>query len=150
MRHLEIPVTTPARTIADLRGRVPDWQWRRAVRQAEIAGMRLGAGIETDGTRSDLERDFLRLCRRYRLPAPEVNVRVGRWTVDFIWRSRRLVVETDGFRYHCGKVAFEDDHARDLDLRRQGFDVRRFTYRQVNDRPAEVAADLRDALALAS
>jgi hypothetical protein len=38
----------------------------------------LDPDIKTDRTRSDLERDFLRLCRRYRLPAPEVNVRVGR------------------------------------------------------------------------
>jgi very-short-patch-repair endonuclease len=148
--RFKIPVTTLARTISDIDGVLPPQWVRRAIRQAEFAGYRLGDGDEVDGTRSELERDFLRLCRRYRLPVPEVNVRVGRWTVDFIWRSRRLVVETDGFRYHRGKVAFEDDHARDLDLRRQGFDVRRFTYRQVNDRPAEVAADLRDALGLAS
>jgi very-short-patch-repair endonuclease len=103
-----------------------------------------------DRTRSDLERDFLQLCRHYRLPTPEVNVRVGRWTVDFLWRRQRLAVETDSLRYHGGSVAFEDDHARDLDLRARGFDVRRFTERQVLDASAQVAADLRDALAPAS
>jgi predicted transcriptional regulator of viral defense system len=36
-----IPVTTPARTIADLRRVAPAWQWRRAVRQAEIRGLKL-------------------------------------------------------------------------------------------------------------
>jgi very-short-patch-repair endonuclease len=145
-----IPITTPARTIADLRGAVPAWQWRRAVRQAEVQGLRLGPEVETDGTRSDLERDFLRLCRRHGLPAPEVNVKVGRWTVDFLWRRQRVAVETDFYEYHRGRVAFQDDRERDLDLRRRGFEVRRFSERQVNDRPAEVAADLRDALALAS
>jgi very-short-patch-repair endonuclease len=85
-----------------------------------------------------------------RLPAPEVNVRVGRWTVDCLWRAERVVVETDSWGFHRGSIAFEDDHARDLELRRRGLDVRRFTYRQVRDQPAQVAADLRDALAPAS
>jgi very-short-patch-repair endonuclease len=142
--HHGIPVTTPARTIADLRGTVPEWLWRRAVRQAEYAGYRLE--LETDGTRSDLERDFLRICRRSGLPAPEVNVKVGRWTVDFLWRNDRLVVETDSYRYHRGRIAFQDDHAREFDLRRAGFEVRRFDERQINKEPERVAADLMVAL----
>jgi hypothetical protein len=145
-----IPVTTPAQTLADLRGTVPAWQLRRATRQAEVAGFRLGPAVVGDRTRSDLERDFLGLCRGYGLPAPEVNVKVGRWTVDFLWRRERVAVETDFYDYHRGRVAFQDDHARDLDLRRQGFDVHRFSESQVNDQPADVAADLRDALARAS
>jgi very-short-patch-repair endonuclease len=145
-----IPVTTPARTVADLRGSVPAWELRRAVRQAEFLGLGLGPGVESDRTRSELERDFLGLCRRHRLPRPEVNVRVGRWTVDFLWRRERLVVETDGYGAHRGRAAFEADHGRDLDLRRRGLTVRRFTYRQVHDAHAAVAAELRDALALSS
>jgi very-short-patch-repair endonuclease len=148
--HLDIPVTTPARTIADVKGVLPPRLVRRAIRQAEIAGMRLDPGTATDRTRSDLERDLLALCRRHGIPAPEVNVKVGRWKVDFLWRAERVAVETDGYLYHRGRVAFQDDHERDLDLRRLGFDVRRFDEAQVNDRPAEIAADLRDALALAS
>jgi very-short-patch-repair endonuclease len=143
-----IPVTTPARTIADLRGTVSERDWRRAVRQAELRGMRID--IQTDGTRSDLERDFLRLCRRYGLSRPEVNVRVGRWTVDFLWRREQIAVETDFYGYHRGRIAFRDDHARDLELRSHGFAVHRFSEEQVNERPAEVAADLRDALGLSS
>jgi very-short-patch-repair endonuclease len=146
-RRLGIPVTTPARTIADLQGVVPAWQWRRAVRQAELTGFRLGTEVETDGTRSDLERDFLRICRRTRLPTPEVNVKVGRWTIDFLWRAERLAVEADSYRYHRGRIAFQDDHARDLDLRRHGFEVRRFDERQIGEEPDRVAADLAEALA---
>jgi very-short-patch-repair endonuclease len=145
-RRHGIPVTTPARTLHDLRGAVPPSQWRRAVRQAELAGYRLGHGIEVDGTRSDLERDFLRLCRQHGFPAPEVNVRVGRWTVDFLWRRRRVVAETDSYEYHQGRIAFQDDHARDLDLRRRGFDVRRFSELQLNEEPESVVDDLRLAL----
>lgn len=145
--RLGIPVTTPARTVADLRGVVPPHLWRRAVRQAELAGFSLGPEVKTDGTRSDLELDFLRICRRAGLPRPEVNVKIGRWTVDFLWRAERLAVETDSYRYHRGRIAFQDDHARELDLRRRGFAVRRFDERQIDEESAKVAADVAAALA---
>jgi very-short-patch-repair endonuclease len=145
-----IPVTTPARTIADLKATLPPRLVRRAVRQAEIAGYRLGPDLKSDRTRSDLERDFLRLCRRHGIPAPEVNVKVGRWTVDFLWRQGRVAAETDFYGYHRGRMAFRDDRARDLELRRHGLTVHRFSEEQVDERPSEVAADLRDALGLAS
>jgi very-short-patch-repair endonuclease len=148
--RFHIPVTTPARTIEDMEGEVPPHLVRRATRQAELAKYRLGPRIKGDRTRSDLERDFLRLCRRHGIPTPEVNVKVGRWTVDFLWREQRIVVETDFYDYHRGRVAFQDDRARELELRRRGFAVHRFSEEQVNERPEEVAADLRDALGLAS
>jgi hypothetical protein len=108
---------------------------RRAKRQAELMGHHL-EGVESDRTRSDLETLFLGLCARYDIPSPEVNVRVGRWEVDFLWRSQRLVVETDHWTYHRGSVAFEDDHARDLDLRVAGYTERRFTDRQLETNPS--------------
>lgn len=148
-RRHGIPVTKPAQTVADLRRSVSAWELRRAIRQAEISGLPLG-DTPVDRTRSDLERDLLRLCRRNRIPAPHVNVRVGPHLVDFLWPDRRLVVETDGYRFHRGRVAFEDDHARDLDLRALGYDVHRFTYRQIRDDPSRIAADLQDALGLSS
>lgn len=143
-----IRLTGAARTLADLRSVVPAWQWRRAVRQAEIGG--LDTGVVSDGTRSDLERDLLLLCRRAHIPSPEVNVRLGRWTVDFLWRRERVVAEADFYGYHRGWVAFRDDHARDLELRRHGFTVHRFSEEQLNGEPAAVVADLRQALGLAS
>jgi very-short-patch-repair endonuclease len=114
-----------------------------------VLGLRLG-GVESDRTRSDLERDFLRLCRRHGLPEPLVNVRLGAWRVDFLWRGPRLVVETDGYRYHRGEAAFEDDHARDLGLRGIGFQVVRLTGRQLAEDPERVAATLRAELATAA
>lgn len=140
-----IPVTTVARTIDDLRrGGYARWLVRRAVRQAELKGHRV---VGSDRTRSDLERDFLRFCRRHRIPAPEVNVKIGRWRVDFLWRDARLIVETDSHQYHRGSVAFEADHQRDLGLRRIGFTVRRYTGAQLRSYPAEIAADLGEVLA---
>ena len=149
-RRWRIPVTTPARTIEDLRRVSPAWEVRRATRQAEFLKLPLGPDIRTDGSRSDLESDFLALCARHGLPRPEVNVKVGRFTVDFLWRKERVVVETDFYDYHRGRIAFRDDKARDLELRRRGYVVLRYSEEQVNEGAAEVMADLRDALGLAS
>jgi hypothetical protein len=79
-----IPVTTPVRTLADLRRTVTPSELRRARRQAEFLKLPLEEGHRTDRTRSDLERDFLALCRREGIPDPEVNVQIGRYTVDFL------------------------------------------------------------------
>jgi very-short-patch-repair endonuclease len=125
-----IPVTTPARTLRDLERIGPDETYGEAIRQASILGYELGA-IEVDRTRSELEAAFLRLCRRACLPEPEINVRVGRFLVDFLWRRQLLVVETDGYRFHRGRAAFVGDRARDLDLRVLGYDVLRFAHEQV-------------------
>jgi very-short-patch-repair endonuclease len=148
--RLGIPVTTPARTITDLEGVLTPHLVRRALRQAELAGYRLRPELSSDRTRSDLERDFLRLCRRYGLPSPEVNVKIGSWTVDFLWCRERIAVETDFYDYHRGRVAFRDDRARDLGLRRRGFAVHRFSEEQIDEEPETVAADLRHALGRAS
>ncbi|MFP5388788.1 MAG: DUF559 domain-containing protein, partial [Thermoleophilia bacterium] len=66
---------------------------------------------------------------------------------DFAWRERRLIVETDGYRYHRGRVSFENERARDLQLRSRGFEVVRLTYNQVARQPEETAAVLRKLLA---
>jgi very-short-patch-repair endonuclease len=140
-----IPVTTVARTIDDLRGSVPSRLVRRAIRQAELMGLRL-EGVASDRSRSDLEAAFLELCRRRRLPPPEVNVKLGDWEVDFVWRAQRLVAETDSWAYHRGSVAFQDDRARDLDLRAAGYTVLRFSERQIEEEPGRVVADVARAL----
>ncbi|HEV2857073.1 MAG TPA: DUF559 domain-containing protein [Solirubrobacterales bacterium] len=119
---------------------------RRAIRQAEHKGIRLH-GVESDRTRSNLESAFLSLYRRHRLPTPEVNVKLGRWEVDFLWRKQKLVVEADFFAYHRGSISFEDDYARDLDLRAAGFTVLRFNDKQLEDEPERVAADVARELA---
>jgi hypothetical protein len=109
-----IPVTTVPRTINDLRASslIPPRLVRRAIRQAELKGLRL-EGVETDRTRSDLETAFLALFSSHRLPAPEVNPKLGRYEVDFLWREEKLIVEADTWTYHRGSISFEDDHAPD-------------------------------------
>jgi len=143
----EIRVTTPRRTIHDLQATEPAYRVRAAARQAQ----HMGFSVTIDRTRSDLELDFAAFCHRHRLPAPEINVRVDvekdKWfTLDFLWPDHHLVVETDSYQHHQGDVSFEDDHARDLALRRLGFTVLRYTGRQLEHEPAAIAAELRERL----
>jgi very-short-patch-repair endonuclease len=137
-----IAVTNPARTLRDLHRVVPQPVYRRAVRGALDRKLIASSDLKRDDdlTRSELERIFLALCRRHRLPQPEVNSRVGPYEVDFLWRDRHLIVETDSFAHHGSRAVFESDRRRDADLQSRGFTVLRFTYRQVKDRTPVVAA----------
>jgi very-short-patch-repair endonuclease len=141
-----IPVTTPGRTIADLRratsegrpGSLDPRALRKAIRQANVLGLPIDDESKRDRTRSDLEQDFLWICRRRRVPLPEVNVRIGPYLVDFVWRERRFVVETDSYIYHGGRVAFQDDRGRDLKLKLLGYEVLRLSEQQIDEEPDRV------------
>jgi very-short-patch-repair endonuclease len=140
-------VTSPRRTIEDLRiarpsrgGANPE-QLRRALRQADLLGLPVDEPLP-DGTRSDLELGFLEICRRHRLPPPEVNSIVDDIEVDFLWRARRVIVETDSWRYHRGRVAFENDRDRALRLRALGFEVIRLSETQIEHETDAVVAVL--------
>jgi very-short-patch-repair endonuclease len=142
-----IPVTKPQRTLEDVRRTVSRGDFRQAVREAEMRELAIDVrSLVSDDAASETEVLFLALCRRHRLPTPEVNARVGPWRVDFLWRDARLIVETDGGRYHRGVVASADDVARDRWLTDRGFVVLRFTYEQVVGAPKEVAAQVRTML----
>jgi len=138
-----IAVTTPARTLADLRRSESAGVVRRAERAASFKGLEIADEGGHGGERSELERRFLRLCSLRKVPKPEVNYPVGPYTVDFVWPFDRLAAETDGWAAHRGRQAFEDDRARDLFLRSQGYEVLRFTWRQITEDPASVTEILR-------
>ncbi|HXF00547.1 MAG TPA: hypothetical protein VN458_09395 [Solirubrobacterales bacterium] len=89
-RRAGIPVTKPARTLEDLKRVLASEQFAPALRRAEFLRLPIGEELEPDHTRSELESRFLALCRRYRVPHPRVNVRVGPFLVDFLWRARHL------------------------------------------------------------
>jgi very-short-patch-repair endonuclease len=145
-RRHNIPVTTPSRTLTDLRRTLPKPQFAAALRQAEFLGLPLDQRLEPDHTRSELEARFLALCRRHRLPKPDVNARVGPFTVDFLWPAARLIVEADGWDSHGSRSAFEADRERDTALKLLRYEVVRFTWRQLTDDPAAVAGTLRELL----
>jgi hypothetical protein len=95
-----IPVTTPDRTLADLRRMLSREEFAEALRKAEYLRLPIGDRLQPDHTRSKLEARFLTLCRRHGLATPGVNVSVGAFRVDFLWRESRLVVEMDGWQAH--------------------------------------------------
>ncbi len=141
-------MTNPVRTLRDLHRSLPQPAYQRAVRRALDLRLIRSDDLERepDLTRSELERAFRSLCVRHRLPQPKVNARAGPYEVDFLWRDQGLVVETDGFRHHGDRAAFEADRERDARLQAVGYRVVRFTWRQIEETPAFAAGTLRELL----
>jgi very-short-patch-repair endonuclease len=166
------PSHTPIRTLFDLASSSNAAEIERAFNEAQVrklvsldemrralasAPRRAGVLILRDLveghegpnlTRSEAEDRLLALVHAARLPTPAVNVRVGRYEVDFLWRAERLVVEVDGFAFHSSRSAFERDRARDAELQAAGLRVMRITWRQLTDEPEVIVARLAQALAL--
>lgn len=143
-----VRVTTAARTLADLRPALDPELHDRATRKAIDLGLISRSDVNSDTalTGSPLERKFLALCRRHRLPPPVVNARIGRYEVDFLWPEQRLIVETDGFEFHGFREAFERDREKDAYLQARGYRVLRTTDRQVRRDPRKVAKSVRRML----
>jgi len=163
--HRGIPITTPARTIIDLAKTIQGRPLEHLIDLADQRGLIDFQDLETTNstslqavlsryspapTRSELEERFLRLCDDHGLPRPETNTRIEGIEVDFAWRDRRLVVEVDGYTYHRSPTAFEEDRERDVTLTVKGWEVLRFTWTQVDERPGWVAAAITGARPLAS
>jgi hypothetical protein len=139
----------PARTLTDLARVASAPETRRAIRAAERLGLPLDPDHIPSRTESDLEGDFLAICRRYGIPEPELNVRIGRYRVDFLWRAVRLIIETDGYVYHRGRQAMRDDNDRDIELELLAFRVVRIDDSRIADDPAGVARAVLGLLARA-
>jgi very-short-patch-repair endonuclease len=95
-------------------------------------------------TESELEDWLYSVLRRGDLPLPERQVHIDPGDgetpvrVDFAWRAQKLVVETDGGRYHRTQRAFESDRRRDQRLTQAGWRVIRITWRQLRDEPERI------------
>ena len=99
--------------------------------------------------KSRLERRFRDLLIGHNIELPERNQSVGPWTVDCLWRERRVAVELDG-RQHQRPHQADSDDDRDLWLRRHGYIARRYGKRQIEQQPDDVIADLLQALGQAA
>lgn len=96
------------------------------------------------------ELDFTKLCERYRLPKPELQVKRSDTTgrvryLDAYWPSWRLQVEIDG-AHHMNVLSWEDDMCRQNAVWLAGDRLLRFTARQIRLQPQVVAAQVRAAL----
>lgn len=171
--HHGIPVTTPTRTLLDLASVLSLGALAKAFEQAQVvlhlppaplaaeviarprqrgnAKLRriLIGAVDPADVRSVLELRFLRMCASYGIPRPQVNLRIGAWTPDFLWPELGLVVETDGYDFHRTAAARRRDAMKDEFLRGIGLDVIRLTWAEVTERPAQTAARVRDATSVA-
>lgn len=166
-----IPITTPARTLADLSSLLPAARLEQALARAARKGLARRPAVQASAlrrkdpagreklrrlleqeagpafTRSKAESLLLDHLRRAELQAPVTNAHMGHWELDFLWRDARLVVEVDGFRWHASRDAFEQDRLKDQWLESRGYRVLRFTWRQVRDHPLRTVATIARMLA---
>jgi very-short-patch-repair endonuclease len=100
--------------------------------------------------RSKLEERFAPFLRRHHLSLPRFNDLIslnGRnYLVDCHWPGTGQIVELDGWQGHSSRSAFQDDRARDRALKVAGYSVIHLTWNQLDDEPAQIAADLRALL----
>lgn len=174
---LGVPVTTPARTVADLARRLP---FRRAVTVADAAlHARLTTRAELDAAlahcanwpgaaqarkavqfadgkaESALESIGRVVFAEQGLPAPELQVQIMVsagliFRVDFLWRRFRTIAEADGLLKYSDPAALRDEKLRQEALSDRGYEVVRFTWKQLHEDPAGVAARIRHAFARAA
>jgi very-short-patch-repair endonuclease len=161
-----IPVTNVVLTLIDLACSLDPARLERAVNEADRLDLidpgslrtALGAYPGRPGvarlrklldrrtfrlTDSDLERLFLPLVAQAGLPLPLTRQRLNGFRVDFFWPDLRLVVETDGLRYHRTPAQQTRDHARDQAHLAAGFTPLRFTHAQVRYEAEHVRSTLR-------
>jgi very-short-patch-repair endonuclease len=98
---------------------------------------------------SELERALREVLRAGGLPEPDAQVplpgRGGlRGLVDFAYADARMVLETDGRRWHQRLQEARRDRERDAQVVRAGWVPLRFVHEQVMDDPAEVVAVIAD------
>jgi very-short-patch-repair endonuclease len=159
-----VPVTSVARTLVDLADVLSEKRLADAVHEAEVLRLFdlskieeaqarvpartgrhrlnrvLGTYEEPPMTRNDAERRFLRLCQSHSLPQPRTNQLLHGYEVDFHWPDRALVVELDGATVHQTRKAFEEDRRRDRALAKNGVQVLRVTWRDLEAGAADIAA----------
>lgn len=163
--HDGIPLTAPVRTLIDLGQRLSRAELEAAVNAADKLGLtdserlrdalaarpgergvpKLRELLDAETfvlTDSELERRLLPIARSAGLPTPETGVVIDGYRVDFFWRRLRLIVETDGLRYHRTPSSQGRDRLRDQAHTESGYTTLRFTYAQVAQRPKAVERTL--------
>lgn len=113
----------------------------------------LAPWLAGDGSRPELRSAFearvLAALIEVGLPRPACNAPLllegERVVVDFLWKERRLVVETDGRASHADPIAFQRDRRRDQILVAAGYRVQRITWDQMRDERDRVLERIRRA-----
>jgi very-short-patch-repair endonuclease len=169
VNHRRLPVTPVIQTLLDFASHASVENTRRAIAQGEYHRLidvrdippALGRGRPGSATLaqalkhhqpqlartwSELEKAFIALCEWAHIPVPEFNTHVCGYRVDAVWREQRVAVELDGLDAHHTAAQIEADHERDLVLRHNRFQTRRYTYQQTTRKRKEVVADLPESV----
>jgi predicted transcriptional regulator of viral defense system len=171
-RQMGVPVTTAARTVADLARISPfragvvvaDSALRlgRTTKQeleSAVASCRRWPGVQraaevmafaealAESPLESLARVAFRDCG---LPPPQLQAVLGAdgqiiARVDFYWERFRTIAEADGEMKYDNKFAASHQLRRDADLRDAGFEVVHFGWRDIYDAPNQVAQAIRAA-----
>jgi very-short-patch-repair endonuclease len=169
-----IPVTSPFRTVFDLAAVLKLRELERAWHEAEVRGLRdrvslpmllerypgrrgarnlralLEAGEPVGFTRNDFEEAFVAFVDANGLRRPRMNgtlaLRGRIFEIDALWEDERVAVELDSRSVHGTNKNFESDKQRDRILLAEGWRTMRVTWRQLQEEPDEIAADLLLAL----
>ncbi len=105
-------------------------------------------GIDPESVpRSNAEIDMAHIVDSADVPRPvlqfEVRLRSGTTAfIDFAWPDRRKFVEVDSMLAHSTPDQLDRDLERQNMILELGYELRRFTARQIRDRPSEVKAEL--------
>jgi very-short-patch-repair endonuclease len=167
-----VPITSPARTIVDCAGILHAPRVAEMVEQAAVEGLldvvaidRVLEGPRRRGTkklllavapwrryprgikiRSRMEAKLLPLLTEAALPIPQTNAKLRLadkvYEVDFLWRKQRLVVETDGGRFHDNPAAGERDSNRNHVLAEADYHLPRLGWEDLRDRPDETMREI--------
>lgn len=107
----------------------------------------------TSGSRSEAEQKMARLLQRSGtgpwMPNHPLLDAAGRVSaeIDFAHVGLRIAIEVDGRAFHSDRTSFERDRWRQNALTIGGWLVLRFTWEQITQRPHEVIAMIRAAVA---
>ena len=89
-------------------------------------------------TRSELEREFLRLLDGAGQPEPVTAFNVAGYELDVYWHELRFGVELDVYATHGAHEPFEEDRRRDEDLKLAGVELTRVTGYRLEHEPRQV------------
>jgi very-short-patch-repair endonuclease len=123
--------------------------WRAHVRNKGRHGSpraRIFLQSAADGSRSKAERLFIALLRKHHITGWKANYPVGGYVVDVAFPGPKVAVEIDGWAFHSDPDKFEKDRKRQNALILLGWQVLRFTWRDLVEQPERVIAELNRAI----
>ena len=118
-----------------------DLAHRPRVREARRA---LVFADELSGSVPESEARLLFARAGLPIPTTQFVVRDGDTVValDFAWEAEQVGAEIDGFRYHSGDKAFQDDRTKQNWVQLDGWLILRFTVVDIREHPERVIAQI--------